>query len=112
MHFLREGDKVRYAHPSPGLSTMTVPWLRDHDVAAVATDTVVFEVFPCEDPATLLPVHLLHLRDMGLPQGQVWALDELAADCAADGQYDFLLSATPIPLTRAVGGMVAPVAVK
>jgi kynurenine formamidase len=112
MHWLRSGDKDRYSSPSPGLSTRSVEWLRDHDIAAVATDTLTFEVFPGEDPAVLLPVHLLHLVDMGLAQGQLWALDELAADCAADGQYDFLLTATPLPFTHAVGGPVAPTAVK
>ncbi len=112
MHFLREGDPARFANPSPGLSTQSVEWLHDHDVAAVATDTLVFEVWPPEDPAVLLPVHLLHLVDMGMPQGQLWALDDLAADCAADGQYDFLLCATPLPLTRSVGGAVAPTAIK
>jgi len=112
MAHLRRGDKGRYSHPSPGLSTKSVEWLHDHDVAAVATDTLVFEVWPCEDPAVLLPVHLLHLVDMGMPQGQVWALDELAGDCASDGQYDFLLTASPLPLTRAVGGPVVPTAVK
>jgi kynurenine formamidase len=112
MHFLRAGDRQRYAYPTPGLSTQSVEWLHDHDVAAVATDTLAFEVFPGEDPAVLLPVHLLHLVDMGLMQGQLWALDDLAADCAADGQYDFLLCATPLPLTRSVGGPVAPTAVK
>lgn len=112
MHWLREGDRDRFGHPTPGLSTQSVEWLRDHDVAAVATDTLAFEVFPGEDPAVLLPVHLLHLVDMGLVQGQLWALDELAADCAADGQCDFLLTATPLPLTRALGGPVAPTAVK
>jgi kynurenine formamidase len=112
MHWLRAGEKDRYREPTPGLSTRSVEWLRDHDVAAVATDTLVFECWPCEDPAALLPVHLLHLRDMGMPQGQLWDLDELAADCAADGQYDFLLTATPLPLTRSVGGPVAPTAIK
>ena len=112
MHFLRAGDPVRFGNPSPGLSTQSVEWLHDHDVAAVATDTLVFEVWPPEDPDVLLPVHLLHLVDMGMPQGQLWALDDLAADCAADGQYDFLLCATPLPLTRSVGGAVAPTAIK
>jgi kynurenine formamidase len=112
MHFLRLGERQRYSHPSPGLSTGTIPWLRDHDVAAVATDTLTFEVYPCEDPAVFMPVHMIHLRDIGLLQGQVWALDDLAADCAADGQYDFLLCATPLPLTGAVGAPVAPTAIK
>jgi kynurenine formamidase len=112
MHFLRAGDRERYTSISPGLSTKSIRWLRDHDVAAVATDTIVFEVYPCEDPAVVLPVHMIHLRDLGLVQGQLWALDELAADCRNDGQYDFLLCATPLPLTRAVGGPVVPTAVK
>lgn len=112
MHWLRQGDRKRFAYPSPGLSTASVEWLHDHDVAAVATDTLVFECFPGEDPSVLLPVHLLHLRDMGLVQGQLWALDELAADCAADRQYDFLLCATPLPLTGGLGGPVAPTAIK
>ncbi len=112
MRHLFAGDKVAYVMTCPGPSTKSVEWLRDHDVAAIATDTITFEVFPCEDPDVMLPVHLLHLRDMGLVQGQVWKLDALAADCAADGQYDFLLDATPLPMTRAVGGAVAPVAVK
>jgi kynurenine formamidase len=112
MHFLRRGDRERFANPSPGLSTRSVEWLHDHGIAAVATDTLVFEVWPPEDQDVLLPVHLLHLVDMGLPQGQLWALDELAADCAADGRYEVLLCATPLPLTGSVGGPVAPTAVK
>jgi kynurenine formamidase len=112
MHWLREGDKDRFSHPTPGLSTQSVEWLHDNAIAAVATDTLTFEVFPCEDPAVLLPVHLLHLVDMGLIQGQLWSLDDLAADCATDGQLDFLLTATPLPLTHSVGGPVAPTAIK
>ncbi len=110
--FLHDGDTERYEYPSPGLGVGSIEWLRDRDVAAVATDTMTFEVFPPEDPAVLLPVHMIHLRDMGLAQGQLWDLEELAADCAADGQYDFLLVATPLPFTHAVGGTVAPTAIK
>ena len=112
MHFLRIGQKDRYRTTSPGLSTRSIEWFADHDVAGVATDTLVLECFPGEDPTVLLPVHMIHLRDMGLAQGQLWALDDLAADCAADGQNDFLLTATPIPLVGGLGGMVAPTAVK
>jgi len=112
MHFLRAGDRQRYSYPSPGLSTRSIEWLRDHDVAAVATDTMTFECYPCEDPNVFMPVHMIHLRDMGLAQGQNWHLDDLAADCAADGQIDFLLVAPPLPLTGAVGAPVVPIAVK
>jgi kynurenine formamidase len=112
MHFLRAGDKRRYSMPSPGLSTQSIPWIRDHDVALVATDTLTFEVYPCEDPRVFMPVHMIQLRDMGLTQGQNWHLDDLAANCASDGQYEFLLTATPLPLTGAVGAPAAPTAIK
>lgn len=111
-HWLRRGDRLTYAAKNPGPSTLSIEWVRDHDIAALATDTLTFEVFPPEDPKVLFPVHMIHLRDIGLPQGQNWFLDDLAADCAADGRYEFLLIATPLPLTRSVGGPVAPTAIK
>ncbi len=97
---------------APGPSLQTVEWFRDHDVAAVAVDHGTFEVFPSEVETMPLPVHLLHLVDMGMTQGQHWDLEELAADCADDGQYSFLLSASPEPVEMGVGSPVNPVAVK
>lgn len=111
MTFLPD-QRERYGQPSPGLSTRSIEWIRDHDIAAVATDTLVFEVWPCEDPAVMLPVHMIHLRDIGLLQGQNWYLDELARDCVSDDRWTFQLVASPLPMTRAVGGAVAPVALK
>ena len=109
---LHAGDKDAYGHPSPGPGIDAVPWFRDHDVAAVATDNLTFEVFPCERRDLFLPVHLLDLRDMGLTQGQNFDLEALAADCADDGVYAFLLEASPQPFTAATGSPVNPVAVK
>jgi kynurenine formamidase len=106
------GDKMAYGAPAPGPSLQTVQWFRDHDVAAVATDNVTFEVFPCERDDALLPVHLLHLVDMGLTQGQNWNFEQLAVDCADDGRYAFFLDASPLPFTNAVGSPVQPIAVK
>lgn len=108
-----EGDRKGYAGgDQPGLTMETCAWFHDHDVAAVATDTYTFEVWPCEDRRMLLPVHLLDLRDMGMTQGQNFDLEALGADCAADGVYDFLLEASPLPFTNACGSPVNPVAVK
>jgi len=112
MHHLRNGDRVKYSMPAPGLSTKSIEWIRDHDVALVATDTITFEVYPCEDPAVFMPVHMIQLRDMGLAQGQNFRLDDLAAACATDGRIDFLLVATPLPLTGAAGAPVAPTAIR
>jgi kynurenine formamidase len=112
MEWLRRGDRQRFSDPSPGLGVGAIEYLHDKEVAAVATDTLVFEVWPGEDPAAMLPVHMIDLRDMGLVQGQLWYLDDLATDCATDGVYEFLLAATPLPITHAVGGPVAPTATK
>ena len=49
---------------------------------------------------------------MGLAIGEIFDLDTLANDCAADGRYTFMLAATPLPITGAVGSPVAPVAIK
>ncbi len=105
-------DLVAYTWPSPGLTIETAEWFHRHDVAAVATDTLVFEVYPSQHEDAYLPVHLLHLVEMGLTQGQNWVLDALAEDCAADARYTFLLDATPLPLTQGLGTPLNPVALK
>ncbi len=105
-------DLVAYTWPAPGLTMSTAAWFHDRDVAAVATDTMVLEVYPGEDERLYLPVHLLHLVEMGMTQGQNFFLDELADACAADGRYEFLLDATPLPLTHGLGSPVNPVAVR
>src|SRR5437016_3044938 len=114
MAFLRQDppDKIAYGIPAAGPSTKSVEWFHAHDVAAVATDNITFEVYPCEDPAVVLPVHLLHLVDMGMTQGQNFVLDDLARDCADDGTYEFLLEASPQPFVGGLGSPVNPVAVK
>ena len=43
-------DLVAYTWPTPGLTMATAEWFHDRDVAAVATDTLVLEVYPCEEP--------------------------------------------------------------
>jgi kynurenine formamidase len=110
-HFLA-GDREGYGVPSPGPSLQTVQWFRDHDVAAVATDNITFEVYPSEREDAMLPVHLLHLVDMGMTQGQNWNFEQLAADSADDGRYSFFIDATPLPLTNALGSPVNPIVVK
>jgi hypothetical protein len=57
-------------------------------------------------------VHEVAIVHMGLPLGEIFELDALAAECAADGRYDFLLAAGPLPIRGGVGGPVNPVAVR
>lgn len=58
------------------------------------------------------PVHQVVIPNLGLLIGEIWDLDLLAEDCAADGRYEFFLAAAPIPFYGAVGAPVNPVAVK
>jgi len=112
MVHLRRGDKLAFLYPSPGLGTSTPAWFRARDVAAVATDTLVFECYPYEDMAMAIPVHRLDIVEMGMTQGQNFDLDALAGACADDGRYDFVLEASPLPFVNACGAPVAPVALR
>lgn len=105
------GDKHGYGFPSPGLSLRTPEWFHARDVAAVANDTLTFEIFPPEIEDLWLPVHALDLVEMGMLQGQNWNLEELSTACAEEGRYAFWLSAMPEPFVGATGTPVAPVAV-
>ncbi|MCP3821915.1 cyclase family protein [Streptomyces sp. A3M-1-3] len=105
------GDKHAYGYPSPGLSIRTPEWFHARDVAAVANDTLTFEIFPPEIENLWLPVHALDLVEMGMLQGQNWNLEKLSTACAEVGRYSFLLSAMPEPFVGGVGTPVAPVAV-
>ncbi len=98
--------------PAPGLSFTTADWLHVTEIAAIATDTWGFEVRPNEFDVAFQPLHQVVIPHLGLFIGEMWAPDELAAACAADGVYDFFLTAAPLPITGAVGSPVNPVAVR
>ncbi len=110
--FRVDGDREGYVRRSPGLGIACVEWLHAREISAVATDTYAVEVIPFEDPAVLLPVHRLCIRDMGLTLGEMFDLDDLAADCARDGVWEFLFSAPPLRVTGGVGSPLNPLAVK
>ncbi|MFD9821318.1 cyclase family protein [Streptomyces violascens] len=105
------GDKHGYGYPSPGLSVRTPEWFHARDVAAVANDTLTFEIFPPEIEDLWLPVHALDLVEMGMLQGQNWNLEILSTACAEASRYAFLLSAMPEPFVGATGTPVAPIAI-
>ena len=119
------GDPHRTAHPGPprrlgrlrrrrgpGLSFSTAPWLHRSEIAGIATDTWGFEVRPNEFDGAFQPLHQIAIPNLGLFLGEMWDPDGLAEACAADGRYDFLLTAAPLPITGAVGSPVNPIAVR
>lgn len=107
--FQLNGNK---GEPYSGLDWRCAQWLHDHDVAAVASDNVQVEDPVSDVDGALLPLHLLCLRDMGLMLGEYWDFTALAADCAADGVYEFQLVASPLRVVGGVGSPVNPMAIK
>ena len=57
-------------------------------------------------------MHMVLIRDMGMTLGEILDFEELAADCAADGVYEFFFAGPPIKFTRAVGSPINPLAIK
>lgn len=110
--FTVDGDRIAYMRQMPGLGVACVEWLHARQVAAVASDTNMVEVYPLEDPAVMLPLHMLCIRDMGLTLGEMFDLEALAADCAADGVWTFLFTAPPLRVSGGVGSPINPLAVK
>lgn len=130
-HYLAKTPQQRAAAPwrlSPGLAQResVLRWLWDHEIAMVAADNLAVEADPVIDsdfrtPGAVPPERgvdhdgMLHrplIALLGMAVGELWKLDELAADCAADGVYDFLLTAKPLNVPGGVGSPANAVAIK
>ena len=113
-HFTVDNDRDRFNAMQPGLHHECAEWLHRHELAAVAADNVAVEVINADmvRGEMAAPLHMLCLRDMGMPLGEMFDMEALAADCAVDGQYDFFLSAPPLAVTGGFGSPVNPMAVK
>jgi kynurenine formamidase len=110
--FLTDLDPAGFMAGEPGLGIDCCEWLHSHDVAAVCSDNWAIEVLPGEIPGEQMPVHMVLIRDMGMTLGEILDFEELAEDCAADGRYDFFLTAPPIKFRRALGSPINPLAIK
>jgi kynurenine formamidase len=115
-HMSRYLDKHDWRHfdldDSPGVSVHTAPWLHARQIAAIASDNYAVEVRPSELAPFRSPFHICAIPNMGLTLGEIFFLEALAADCAADGRYEFLLVAPPLPVTHGVGTPINPYAMK
>jgi kynurenine formamidase len=96
----------------PGIAIGAIPWLHDHDVAMIATDNAACQVVPAESGAPFLTWHVAALRDLGLLVGELFDLDELAADCAADDVFEGFFVAAPMPVVGASGSPLNPIVIK
>jgi len=78
-------------------------WLWDNHVAAIALDCPAAETWPWDMERG--PLHYRTLGLLGLPLGEQFNLEEVAADSARDGRYEGMLVSTPLNL---VGGIASP----
>lgn len=122
----RASGPTRYPGLAPGAECAQALW--DLHVSAVASDTPALEVGPASavlpdfdapadgDPVlaraerTTLHVRLLVL--LGMPIGELFDLEALAGDCAADGRYSCMLTSAPLNLPNGVGSPPNAVAIK
>jgi kynurenine formamidase len=96
---------------APGLSYFALPWLSEHGIAAVASDTWGVEVRPNELPHSFQPFHVQAVVYMGLLLGEMFDLEELAVACAEVDRYEMFVAAPPLAVTGSAGGPPGPVAV-
>lgn len=110
--FLRSGSAVEFMAGEPGLGQECCEWLRDRDVAVVCSDNWAIEVLPGQVDDVVFNVHMVLIRDMGVTLGEILDFEELAADCAADGVWEFFFCAPPLKVTNGVGSPINPLAMK
>ncbi len=101
--FIQEQNPVEFMAGEPGLGIACPEWLSQHEVAVVCSDNWAIEVLPGEIEGELLPVHMILIRDMGMTLGEILDFEELSADCADDGVYEFFFCGPPIKFARARG---------
>jgi kynurenine formamidase len=99
-------DRGAQAPTVPGLAAgpATLAYLWDHRLAAVAADNYAVEAFPFR-PTGAGSLHAQCLDRLGMPLGGFFYLEALAADCAAEGVWEFMLTSAPL---HQVGGTASP----
>jgi hypothetical protein len=113
---------------SPGLAQRenVLRWLWEREIALVAADNLAVEADPVIDSDFRMPgeappekgvdhsgmLHRPLIALLGMAMGELWRLDELAADCAADGVREFLLTLKPLNIPGAVGSPPNAIAIK
>lgn len=123
-------ERIEFAtrNKSPGLAQREeiLRWLWDHQIALVASDTPAVEADPVIESDFRVPgerppdrgvnhsgmLHRPLIALLGMAMGELWKLDELAADCAADGRYDFFITCKPLNIVGGVGSPPNAMAIK
>ncbi len=105
-------EKLAHDLRAPGLQPDgdTAEFLWNARVAAIATDTIAVERWPIDPARGFLHIQLIGLFGMNL--GEMWWLQDLADDCAADGVWEFMVVSSPLNIPGGVGSPPNAVAIK
>lgn len=100
--------------PAPGLDAAedTARWLWDHRVAAVASDCPALESMPFDKSHDDGFLHLRLIPKLGFAVGELFDLEVLARDCAADGRFDGMFCASPLHTPGGAGSPANALALK
>jgi kynurenine formamidase len=100
--------------PTPGLAQdeSMAAWLWDRRVAAVAADNPGVERYPADPDDLDRYLHYRLISFLGMAIGELFALDALAEDCAADGVYEGLFTAAPLNMQGGSGSTANALALK
>ncbi|OZC73624.1 metal-dependent hydrolase [Rhodococcus sp. 06-462-5] len=108
----REEFYANFNEPGLTYSPELVAWFNEMEIPNLVTDTLANEVTTDPVSGVWLPLHNALMRNLGVTFAEIIALDALAADCAADGQYTFFYTAAPLKVVEGTGAPVNPVVVK
>jgi kynurenine formamidase len=92
-----------------GLSPRCVPWFRARDIGLFGGDCI--ERLPSGYPSLPLPFHALALAALGLAILDNVDMERLRAACREYGRNAFMLVVAPLPIDRATGSAVNPLAI-
>jgi kynurenine formamidase len=99
---------------SPGLAhdESVAEWLWDHQISAVACDNPTLEAQPVEFSTVNGFLHYQLIALLGMAIGELFQLDLLAADCAADGVYEGMFTSAPLNKVGGSGSTANALAIK
>ena len=98
----------------PGLtySAELVDWFHRMEIPCLSTDTISNETELDPDVGVQIPLHCALMRNLGIAFNEICNFEELARDCRADGQWDFLYAAAPLKVHEGTGAPVNVLAIK
>jgi kynurenine formamidase len=113
--FYEKGADVFYENfVEPGLtfSPELVRWFHEMEIVSLSTDTIANEVTVEPETGIVLPLHAALMRNLGVLFSEILWFEELAKDCADDGQWSFLYAGAPLNIVGGTGAPVNPIVIK